>query len=109
LEGSLRHLDAKSHPLVLEDDGDSINDTYTGIGLAVDDDLVLEPPSSIRLRKMLFRKSIVPTAILGDQKIGVFLECASQLRACEFLDVDISGGIGVGTERHLGVSICCRH
>ena len=32
---------------------------------------------SIGLRKVLFRKSIVPAAIPGDQKISVFLECAS--------------------------------
>src|SRR3954447_17466612 len=104
-----RHLYAKSHPLIFEDNGDSINNTYAGIGFAMDYDLMLELLGSIRVRKMFFRKSIVPPAIPSNQKISVFLECTSQLSAREFLNVEISVGVGVGTKCHLCLSICSSH
>jgi hypothetical protein len=56
--GLLRHLDAKPHPLVLEDDGDGINDTYAGIGFAMDYDFVLEPFGPVRVRKMFLRRPL---------------------------------------------------
>jgi len=66
-QSSFGHLNAKSHSLILEDNGDSINNAYAGIGFAMDYDLMLEPFGSIRVRKMPFRKSIVPPAIPSDQ------------------------------------------
>lgn len=66
--GSFRHLDAKAHPLILEDNGDGINNTYAPVGFAMDYDLVLEPLGPVRVRQMFFCESIVPPAIPGDQK-----------------------------------------
>src|SRR5215207_9653113 len=107
LGNSFRHVDAKAHPLIFENNGDSINNTYAGVGFAMDNNLVLELLGPIRVRKMFFRQSVVPPAIPSDQKIGVFLECSSQLSASKFLNVEISVGVGVGTKRHLCVSIYC--
>jgi hypothetical protein len=101
---SLRHLDAKSHPLIFENHGDSINYTYAGIGFAMDYDFMLQPLGSIRVRKMLLRKSIVPPTIPSDQKISVFLKCTRKLRACELLNVEISVSVRVGAKRHLRLS-----
>ena len=77
-QSSFGHLNAKSHSLILEDNGDSINNAYAGIGFAMDYDLVLELFGSIRVRKMFFRKSVVPPTIPSDQKISVLLESTSQ-------------------------------
>ncbi len=51
---SLRHLDAEAHPLIFEDNGDSINNTYAGIGFTMDYNFVLELLGPIRVRKMFF-------------------------------------------------------
>ena len=81
--------------LFLQHDIDRLNDGFSGIGLAIDDHVVNPCLGARHVKGVLFRQPVVPAAVPNSQKVGVFLERARQLRAGQFLDIDVALGIGV--------------
>src|SRR4051794_10415407 len=77
---SLRlHLDAESCPLVLEHDGDRLDDPFVEVCLAEHDHLVLDPLSAVDVGEMLLGKPVVPAAVPGGEHVGIFLESSGEL------------------------------
>ena len=52
------HFDAAGDSLVLQDDGDRVDDPDVRAGLAVHDDLVLEPHPARGVEEVLLRKTV---------------------------------------------------
>ena len=78
---SLLHLDALVGPVVLEHDVNSFDDFFAGIGLAMDNDLVLQRLRTINLHHVFLGEAVVPTAIPNGQIVCVFLKRVRQLSA----------------------------
>src|ERR1700733_13987367 len=58
-------LDATLGPVVLENDVDGLDDLFAGIGLAINDDLVLQLSGPADQHDVLLGKAVVPPAIPG--------------------------------------------
>ena len=67
------HLDPEPGPHILEHDGNRLDDQLIGIGLAIDDDLMLRFFAFPDVQIMLVSESVVPAAIPGRQPVGVAL------------------------------------
>ena len=74
------HLDPEPCPHIFEHDGNRLDDQLIGIGLAIDDDLMLRFFSFPDVQIMLAGKSVVLAAIPGRQHVGVALPRPRQLR-----------------------------
>jgi hypothetical protein len=57
------HLDPEPGPHILEHDGNRLDDQLIGIGLAIDDDLMLRFFAFPDVQIMLVSESVVPAAI----------------------------------------------
>jgi hypothetical protein len=63
----LLHFDPLVGPVVLEDDVDRFDHLLARIGLAMDDDLVLQRSGTGNLHDVFLGKAVVPTAVPGGQ------------------------------------------
>ena len=88
-------------PLVLQERVDRCDDLNAGIGLAVQDDLVLEKLRARYVDVVLLCQAIVPSAVPGREHVGIFLKSTRKLRAHQSLNINKSVRIGIGTERYL--------
>src|ERR1700735_4987472 len=105
----LLQLDATLGPVVFENDIDGLDDLLAGIGLAINDDLVLQLSGAADQHDVLLGKAVIPAAIPGGQIVRVFLECACQLSAGQFLNIDISVGARIGLEFDLCTGLPRNH
>ena len=64
-------LDTLVGPVLLEDDVDGLDDFLVLVGLAIDDDLVLERLGAIDLDRMLLGQTVVPAAVPDRQVVRV--------------------------------------
>ena len=92
---SLLQLDALFGPVVLEDYVDGLDDLLARIGLAMDDDFVLQSFGPRNLHHVFLGKAVVPTAIPSGQIIRVFLKRVRQLSTGQLLNIEIAVAVGV--------------
>ena len=95
-------MDSELGALILEHDCKRLDDLLPGIGLAVDDDLVLDDLALLQVEEMLLGEAVIPAAIPSGEEIGVFLEGPGQLCAGQGLNIDEAVGIDIARERNLG-------
>src|SRR5215207_3406285 len=86
----------------LQDGGDRVDDPDIRVGLAVYDDLVLEPHAARDVEEVFLRETVIPAAVPDHQLIGVLLPGSGKLSAGELLHVEITVRVGIGFEIRLG-------
>src|SRR3984957_8445138 len=79
------------------------DDLRLRIGLAIDDDSMLELLGAVDLQFAAASKAIVPAAVPHRHKVGVFLEGVVKLSACQLLDVQNAFGVGISLELDLSL------
>ncbi len=104
------HLDPEPGPHIFEHDGNRLDDQLIGIGLAIDDDLMLRFFSLLEVQIVLAGESVVSAAIPGRQHVGVALPRSRQLSAGQCLNIDEAVGVGICAQIHLSARglNCCR-
>src|SRR5215204_449239 len=80
----------------LQDGGDRVDDPDIRVGLAVYDDLVLEPHAARDVEEVFLRETVIPAAVPDHQLIGVLLPGSRKLSAGELFHVEITVRVGIG-------------
>src|SRR5215204_4042765 len=101
----------------LQDGGDRVDDPDIRVGLAVYDDLVLEPHAARDVEEVFLRETVIPAAVPDHQLIGVLLPGSGKLSAGELFHVEITVRVGIGFEIRLGPGVqaceresrCCQN
>src|SRR5208337_5495603 len=91
-------LDAELLAHLLDIDVHRGDDLLVRMGLAIDDDAVLQLLGAIDLHLAEVREAVVPAAVPDGHEVGVFLPGAGQLRAGQLLNVEIAVGVGIGRQ-----------
>src|SRR5215204_6021543 len=92
----------------LQDGGDRVDDPDIRVGLAVYDDLVLEPHAARDVEEVFLRETVIPAAVPDHQLVGVLLPGSGKLSAGELLHVEITVRVGIGFEIRLSSGVEAR-
>src|SRR5208337_1363751 len=88
-------LDAEFLAHLLDIDVHRSDDLLVRMGLAIDNDAVLQLLGAIDLHLAEVREAVVPAAVPDGHEIGVFLPGAGQLLAGQLLNVEIAVGVRI--------------
>src|SRR6476620_2163908 len=81
--------------LLLQDSVYRLNDPLILVGLAVNNDVMNSLLNPRHVDRVLFGKTVVPTAVPDTQEVRIFLVCVGELSTRQLLDVDVSIRVGI--------------